>query len=325
MHPSRPPVTAKTWMGRLLAAMPAAIAMAYVAWAQQGSAPPPVAADLQAALAKADAGDSSALTALADKGRSDAQFYAGVLFLRGRGGIKPDPPRGCAYEEKASASRAEAMHLVGECRRLGVGGKPDPEGAKQAFAKATAMGYPKSKCALGQMLMAEPAEAPRGLSLCKEAAVAGDVDAKLVVGDAYFQGRGAPQDRAEARKWYEQAAAQGQSQAMVKLGQMYASGDGGKRDTGKAVELWQGAEKAGDPLACILVADQLFSDLTGGRKPGPGQFAFRGGVPVEQVEVVQSWYREALERDPRPDVQKRAKYAIAVLDSFKQAGAVSVR
>jgi TPR repeat protein len=297
--------------------------MAYVAWAQQSA--PPVAPDLQAALSKVDAGDPSALTALADAGRADAQVYAGMLFLRGRGSIQRDPPRGCAYEEKASATRADAMHLVGECRRLGLAGKPDPEGARQAFAKASAMGYPKSKCALGQMLMTEPGEAARGLSLCKEAAIAGDVDARLAVGDAYFSGRGAPLDRAEARKWYEQAAAQQQPQAMRKLGEMYASGDGGKRDARKAVELWQGAEKAGDPLACILVADQLFSDLTGGRKPAPGQYAFKGGVPVQQVEAVEAWYREALERDPRPDVQKRAKYAIAVLDSFKQAGAVSVR
>ena len=64
-------------------------------------------------------------------------------------------------------------------------------------------------------------------------------------------------------------------------------------------KLWEAAEKAGDPLAAILVADQLFSELTGGRKPGPGTFAFRGGIPVADIEVVQQWYRQALERDAR--------------------------
>jgi hypothetical protein len=49
---------------------------------------------------------------------------------------------------------------------------------------------------------------------------------------------------------------------------MYAKGDGGPKDTKKAMALWTAAEKAGDPLVAILVADQLFSNLTGGEHPG---------------------------------------------------------
>jgi TPR repeat protein len=175
------------------------------------------------------------------------------------------------------------------------------------------------------MLMAEPGEASRGLSLCKEAAEAGDVAAQQAVGDAYFRGGPAPRDHAEARRWYAMAAERNDPQAARTLGEMYANGDGGKRDTKKAVELWRKAEQAGDPLACILVADQLFADITGGKKPGPGTYAFKGGVPVADIEVVESWYQEALKRDPRPDVQQRAKYAIQVLASFKTAGGVNVK
>jgi hypothetical protein len=81
------------------------------------------------------------------------------------------------------------------------------------------------------------------------------------------------------------------------------------------------AEKAGDPLAAILVADQLFSELTGGRTPGPGKYGFRGGIPVEQITANEEWYQEALNRDPRPDVKKRAEYALKILASFKAAAA----
>lgn len=318
---------ANLWADRLLAATPAALVLAWQALAQQSvPAQPPLAPDLEAAMRQADAGDPKPLVALADGGRADAQVYAGTLFLTGRGGVVRDPARGCAYEEKASATRADAMYRVGDCRRLGLAGKPDPQGARQAYARAAEMGLPKAKCALGRMLMAEPQQATHGLDLCREAATAGDVEAQAAVGDAFFQGRGATRNPGEARKWYEMAARQQNPQAMRKLGQMYANGDGGKRDIKKAMELWRGAEKAGDPLACILVADQLFSDLTGGRKPGPGTFAFRGGVPVDDIEDVQAWYREALQRDPRADVQQRAKYAISVLDRFKQAAAsVSAR
>jgi TPR repeat protein len=318
----KPQRGSRAGLSRWLAVTPALLLIAAMAAAQTSTtAPPPqVAPDLAAALDKAQAGSTDELVRLADSGRPDAQYYAGVMFLFGRGGVAKDPARGCGYVEKASPYRAEAMHLVGECYRQGALGKPDPVKAKAAFARAAEMGYPKSKCALGQMLMAEPAEAARGLALCKEAATAGDVDAQLAVADAYFTGRGAPADRKAARSWYERAAQAKNPQAARKLGEMYANGDGGPKDPKKAVELWRQAESAGDPLAPILVADQLFADITGGKKPGAGTYAFKGGVPVGDIEVVQSWYQEALDRDPRPDVKQRAKYAISVLEQFKKAG-----
>lgn len=317
---SKPPRRHAAALGRWLAIGPALVALSALAAAETWNGPPAIAPDLKAALDKADAGQPEGLTRMADSGRTDAQVYAGVLYIFGRGGTARDPARGCAYEEKASAARADAMHLVGECWRQGLLGPADPAKAKAAFGRAAEMGYPKSRCALGQMLMAEPSQAAQGLALCKASAEAGDVDAQLTLAEAYFSGRGAPADHGEARRWYEKAADQKNPQAARKLGEMYAAGDGGKRDTKKAVELWRAAEQAGDPLACILVADQLFSDLTGGQKPGPGTYAFKGGVPTADIEVVQSWYREAQERDPRPDVKQRAAYAISVLDRFKLAG-----
>lgn len=303
----------------LLAPLLAALAMAAATRAQDWPGAPPLAPDLKTAMAQADAGAPAELLRLADSGRPDAQFYAGAMYLFGRGAVAKDPGRGCAYVEKASAVRADAAQLTGECYRQGlIGGKPEPEKAKAAFTRAAQMGLVQSKCALGQMLLAEPGQGQRGLDLCKEAASAGDVGSQTTVGDIYFAGRGVRADHAEARKWYEMAAKQ-DPQAMRKLGEMYAQGDGGKRDTKKAVQLWQSAEKAGDPLAAILVADQLFSELTGGKKPGPGTYAFRGGVPVDEIEIVEQWYREAQQRDPRPDVQKRAKEALGVLASFKTA------
>lgn len=298
----------------------AVVALASNAWAQSGA--PAVAPDLQAAMAKANAGTATDLVQLADAGRADAQYYAGLMFLSGQGGAPRDGARGCAYETKASASRADAMYMVGRCHQHGLGGPPDPEKAKAAYARAAEMGFPKAKCALGQMLMTEPGQAGRGLDLCKESARAGDVDAQVEVGDVYFTGLsgGTPKaDHAEASKWYDMAAKLQNPEAARKLGSMYAKGDGVRRDPKRAMELWTIAEKGGDPLVCILVADTLFAEITGGRTPGPGQYAFRGGIPVKQIEVAEDWYREALKRDPRPEVQERAKLGISVLSSFKTA------
>jgi TPR repeat protein len=169
------------------------------------------------------------------------------------------------------------------------------------------------------MLLTEPQQAPRGLKLCEEAATVGDADAQVAVGNAYFSGTGGKRDLAAARNWYEKAAKQNKTDAARRLGEMYAKGDGGRKDPKKAMEYWTAAEKAGDPLVSILVADHLFSNITGGRTPGPGTYAFKGGVPVADIEVVEEWYRQALSKDPRPDVQKRAKYALSILASFKTA------
>ncbi|MBV9996988.1 MAG: sel1 repeat family protein [Caulobacteraceae bacterium] len=278
---------------------------------------PAVAPDLRAAMEKADAGTPADLTALADSGRADAQYYAALMYLNGRG-APPDPARGCAYAQKASAARADAMFLVGQCRRRGVGGKPDPEAAKAAFSRAADMGFAAAKCALGQMLLDDPAQAARGVDLCRQGAQAGDVGAQLKLGDAYYAGKVVAKDRAEARRWYEMAARQGSPEASRKLGSMYAAGDGGKRDSKRAMELWRTAEKGGDPLTPILVADELFSQLTGGRTPGGGTYAFRGAIPVSDIEAIEDWYREAQQRDPRPETQKRAKTALAVLEGFRQ-------
>ena len=284
-----------------------------------GPAPAPAPRpELQEAMNKADAGDPAPLTAMADAGAADAQYYAGVMYIFGRGKIAKDPAKGCAYEEKASASRGDAMHLVGMCWQTGAAGAPDRAKAEAAFTRADAMGFAKSKCALGQMLMTDPGQAERGLKLCQEAGKAGDLDAQKAVAEAYFNGGGVKQDRGEARKWLDMAAKQNDPESMRKLGVMYAGGDGGKKDTKKALELWMRGEKAGDPLTPILVADQLFTAVTG-KKPGPGKYAFKGGIPKGDLGVVEDWYKEAQQVDPRPEVKTRAEYALKILASLRTA------
>ena len=294
----------------LLACAPGAIAEAATppaAWVA-----PPVSPEVKAAMDKADAGMPADLIAMADAGRTEAEFYAGVMLIYGRGAVAKDPKKGCAYEEKASVTRADAAHLVGACWQNGLTGARDTAKAEAAYQRAVQMGFLKSRCALGQMLLAEPGQGERGLALCKESANAGEVDAQLAVADAYFSGRGVKSDHKEARRWYEKAADKKNPQALRRLGEMYAAGDGGKKDTKKAVALWQDAEKAGDPLVCILVADQLFSDITGGKKPTGGTYQFKNAVPIADLEAVETWYEEAAKRDPRPDVKQRAERALQV-------------
>ena len=137
------------------------------------------------------------------------------------------------------------------------------------------------------------------------------------MGDAYRYGPGAKRDPKEARRWYEMAAAKQQAEANRKLGEMYATGEGGRKDKKKALENWKAAEAGGDPLAPILVADQMFADMTRGKKPGPGKFKIAPGTPISQMDDIAAWYQEAEKRDPRPEVQQRARLAVSVLNQVK--------
>ena len=58
----------------------------------------------------------------------------------------------------------------------------------------------------------------------------GVADAQAFLGFMYAQGRGVPQDDAEAVRWHHQAAEQGHALAQAKLGAMYAMGRGVPQD-----------------------------------------------------------------------------------------------
>jgi TPR repeat protein len=162
-----------------------------------------------------------------------------------------------------------------------------------------------------------PAKGP-DIAKIRAEADGGNTEAQIALGVAYRSGQaGVAKDPKQARAWFEKAAAQKHPAALRMLGDMYAKGEGGKRDPKKALESWQAAEKAGDPFAPILVADQLFSDMTGGGKVGAGKFKIAPGTPISRMDDISAWYKEAEKRDPRPEVRQRAKLAENVLGQIK--------
>ena len=68
-------------------------------------------------------------------------------------------------------------------------------------------------------------------------AEAGDAEAQYSLGLIYDNGRGVPQDDAEAVRWYRLAADQGYASALTILGVMYATGQGVPVDDVQA-HLW---------------------------------------------------------------------------------------
>jgi len=80
-------------------------------------------------------------------------------------------------------------------------------------------------------------------------AKAGDANAQLNMGGAYFKGEAVTQDYAEAAKWFFMAAQQGLAQAQFNLGMMYATGQGVAQNDAESVQWYHAAAVQGLAVA----------------------------------------------------------------------------
>ena len=112
------------------------------------------------------------------------------------------------------------------------------------------------------------------------AAEQGNAKAQTNLGVRYFNGRGVPQDDAEAVRWFRQAAEQGHAKAQFNLGLMYATGRGVPQDDAEAVRWFRQAAEQGHAKA------QFNLGLV---------YATGRGVPQDDAEAVR-WYRLAADQ-----------------------------
>jgi hypothetical protein len=80
-------------------------------------------------------------------------------------------------------------------------------------------------------------------------AEAGDPEAQFNLACAYANGRGVPQDDAQAMQWYRKASAQGHTGAQNNIGWMYDAGRGVTKDGAEAVRWYRKAADHGNPYA----------------------------------------------------------------------------
>ena len=81
------------------------------------------------------------------------------------------------------------------------------------------------------------------------AAKDGDAIAQYNLGVMYDNGRGVPENKAEAVKWYRKAADQGDADAQFNVGVMYANGDGVPENDIRAYVWWSMAKTQGNAEA----------------------------------------------------------------------------
>lgn len=118
------------------------------------------------------------------------------------------------------------------------------------------------------------------LQALREKAEQGDANAQFNLGVMYANGRGVPQDGAQAAVWWRKAAEQGLAGAQNNLGGMYGSGQGVAQDYGQAVAWFRKAADQGDQ-------DGQFN---------LGMLYANGhGVPQDYTQAV-AWWRKAAEQ-----------------------------
>lgn len=117
------------------------------------------------------------------------------------------------------------------------------------------------------------------ISQLRKAADEGDARAQYSLGAKYAQGRGVPQDDAEAVKWYRLAAEQGLALAKNQLGVMYGEGRGVPQDSTEAARWYR------------LAAEQ---GLAGAQYNLGVKYALGEGIGEDDQEAVK-WFRRAAE------------------------------
>ena len=130
---------------------------------------------------------------------------------------------------------------------------------------------------LTALALCVPVQAQTPTDALRARAEAGVAEDQYLLGVMYRNGRGVPENDAEAVRWYRLAADQGYASAQVHLGFMYRNGDGVPEDDAEAVRWYR------------LAADQGYA-----RAQGNLGFMYRNGdgVPEDYVQA-HMWFNLA--------------------------------
>ncbi len=124
------------------------------------------------------------------------------------------------------------------------------------------------------------AEYALAVSVCQQAATAGDAASQTVLGEMYDSGQAVEEDAAMAAKWWHAAAEKGYLRAQNLLaskyyygGDVFGSQPGWEQDYRKAFELWQQGAHQGVPASQFMVG-VLYMDGHGVDQNYPEAYAW---------------------------------------------------
>lgn len=172
----------------------------------------------------------------AEQGHALAQANLGLLYCYGRGVDQDDAEAVRWFRKAAEQGNTRGQFSLGVAYLEGQGVPQDDAEAVKWFRKAAEQDhflprYEEQK---------DIALTPINLSV---------LEARVNLGVMYLDGRGVPQDDAEAVRWWRKAADPGDVKAQCKLGIMYLKGRGVPQDDAQAAKWFRKAAEQGYVLA----------------------------------------------------------------------------
>lgn len=216
---------------------------------------------------------------LAHGGNRDAQFLLGSRYYAGAG-VHRDFTAAAEWFEKASLQgHPKAQFNLGYMYAFGEGVAADLATAMKWYGLAAEQGLAEAQASLAGVYERN-GQYDRAVRWYRAAADQGFASAQASLGFALSNGRGVPENEAEAIKYYHMAAEQGFAPAQTNLGAMYAKGQGSHVDPVSAVHWTRLAAAQGyAPAQWIL-----------------GDFYTKGfGVPADSTEAVEWFLRGAVQ------------------------------
>lgn len=179
-----------------------------------------------------DATDLAEMTAGAEEGDAEAQYFLGLAFRDGNA-IEANPQWAAHWLSKAADQNdARAQLEVGKLFLNGVGVGKDPETAAAWVSAAANQGLPAAQYQMGMLLLGGVGVEMNGewASYWFEKVAEQDVqqaaDARYRLGLMYRSGNGVPEDRGKALFWFERAAELGHKDANIAGGAIRRQGRG---------------------------------------------------------------------------------------------------
>jgi hypothetical protein len=151
-----------------------------------------------------------------------------------------------------------------------------------------------------------------------EAANKGDAEAVRTIGYMYDSGKGVPQNRAEALRWFRMAASKGDDWSMNKIGSMYDQGLGVSENQAEALRWRLMAADKGNALAMAMLGLMYSSGLGVPQNNEEGYFWSSLSASVALSDFVSS-------NDPRSTLEKGRKARDEAAATLSPAKVADVR
>lgn len=188
--------------------------------------------------------DKAYFSNAADKGRGSTEYQVGIMLSRGEG-VSRDMEKALFWlREAASQGHVDAQIALGTLYAEGEGGTPQD--------KAEAVNWLLALAGQGNT------DAQAVLKELEKDMATDTLPEEELLARAYasLEGKGVPQDKTEAARWFRKAAGQGNAAAQNYLGIMYCNGYGIAKDRHEAARWFQKAARQGQRNALAAVRQE---------------------------------------------------------------------